>query len=57
MFAVNILSVCKLFIALRLVTGEPVWEETLPCVSHRGVTRLDGARGKKQVWRPHVFKS
>jgi len=19
-----------------------------------GVTRLDGARGKKQVWRPHV---
>ena len=20
----------------------------------RGVTRLDGARGKKQVWRPHV---
>jgi len=29
-----------------------------PCVSgdkqHRGVTRLDGARDKKQVWRPHV---
>jgi len=24
--------------------------ETIP----RGVTRLDGARGKKQVWRPHV---
>jgi len=22
-----------------------------PCI--RGVTRLDGARGKKQVWRPH----
>jgi len=21
---------------------------------HRGVTRLDGARGKKQVWHPHV---
>jgi len=21
----------------------------------RGVTRLDGARGKKQVWRPHVW--
>jgi len=20
----------------------------------RSVTRLDGARGKKQVWRPHV---
>jgi len=20
----------------------------------RGVTRLDGARGKKQIWRPHV---
>jgi len=20
----------------------------------RGVTRLDGARGKKQVWHPHV---
>jgi len=23
-------------------------------VTIRGVTRLDGARGKKQVWRPHV---
>jgi len=22
--------------------------------SPRGVTRLDGARGKKQVWHPHV---
>jgi len=22
--------------------------------SDSGVTRLDGARGKKQVWRPHV---
>jgi len=22
----------------------------------RGVTRLDGARGKKQFWRPHVRK-
>jgi len=21
---------------------------------YQGVTRLDGARGKKQVWRPHV---
>ena len=21
---------------------------------HKGVTRLDGARGKKQVWRRHV---
>jgi len=21
----------------------------------RGATRLDGARGKKQVWRPHVW--
>jgi len=20
----------------------------------RGVTRLDGVRGKKQVWRPHI---
>jgi len=24
------------------------------CRSSRGVTRLDGARGKKQVWCPHV---
>jgi len=24
------------------------------CRSSRGVPRLDGARGKKQVWRPHV---
>jgi len=23
-------------------------------VEIRGVTRLDGAWGKKQVWRPHV---
>jgi len=23
-------------------------------VATRGVTRLGGARGKKQVWRPHV---
>jgi len=23
-------------------------------LSPRGVTRLDGAPGKKQVWRPHV---
>ena len=27
---------------------------TVVCHVHRGVTRLDGARGKKQVWRPHV---
>ena len=25
-----------------------------PCQLGRGVTRLDGAQGKKQVWRPHV---
>jgi len=24
------------------------------CPGTRGVTRLDGARGKKQVWHPHV---
>jgi len=24
------------------------------CDTPKGVTRLDGARGKKQVWRPHV---
>jgi len=24
------------------------------CDAPKGVTRLDGARGKKQVWRPHV---
>jgi len=23
-------------------------------ITARGVTRLDGARGKKQVWHPHV---
>ena len=23
-------------------------------ITARGITRLDGARGKKQVWRPHV---
>ena len=25
-----------------------------PDVASRGVMRLDGARGKKQVWRPHI---
>ena len=33
--------------------------ETFDCLVHcitiKGVTRLDGARGKKQVWRPHVW--
>ena len=24
------------------------------CTVHNGVPRLDGAQGKKQVWRPHV---
>ena len=24
------------------------------CAASRGVTRLDGARGKRQVWRPHI---
>jgi len=24
------------------------------CVMTKSVTRLDGARGKKQIWRPHV---
>jgi len=25
------------------------------CIVRKDVTRLDGARGKKQVWRPHVW--
>ena len=34
------------------------WNKSVECslvfVVYRGVTRLDSARGKKQVWRPHV---
>jgi len=29
----------------------PMFNQSAPC---RGVTGLNGARGKKQVWRPHV---
>jgi len=29
-------------------------QEQRRIVAFRGVTRLNGARGKKQVWRPHV---
>jgi len=41
-FISTILSVIKGYLALSYV---------LP---YRGVTRLDGGRGKKQVWHPHV---
>ena len=40
-----------------IVSISPCWPlHTYPqrVVNGRGVTRLDGARGKKQVWRPNV---
>jgi len=43
------LPVCQHVIRLQFV------KDLLPC--HRGVTRLDGAQGKKQVWRLHVRTS
>jgi len=39
--------------AASVVCGT-VWIFVLYYSTSRGVTRLDGARGKKQVWRPHV---
>ena len=34
--------------------GRNYRRELLPIAAIKGVTRLDGAWGKKQVWRPHV---
>jgi len=32
------------------------WTVRKSCMESRDLTRLDGARGKKQVWRPNVRK-
>jgi len=36
---------------LRSLTAKPL---VASCGTLRGVTKLDGVRSKKQVWRPHV---
>jgi len=36
------------------LSGTPNLPSERRTLTTRGVTRLDGARGKKQVWRPHV---
>ena len=40
-------------------TSKDVYDKyfsTSSCLVHRGVTRLDGARSKKQVWRPIMIQ-
>jgi len=41
-------AVVQLLTLYTWTTQRSIW------ITVRGVTRLDGARGKKEVWRPHV---
>ena len=41
-------AIVQLLTLYTRTTQRSIW------ITVRGVTRLDGARGKKQVWRPHV---
>jgi len=38
----------------HLVSTTSRFQSIFAVATSRGVTRLDGARGKKRAWRPHV---
>jgi len=47
-------NVTTKFVQLHYFLSQNIGADERYCVPPRGVTRFDGARGKKQVWCPDV---